>query len=153
MKILFKHLIRLFTLWLVLGMCYATLELFFRGVTYLPMIFVGGLAGLCVGLLNQYPFFFDRHMWQQALIGTLLTLTIEYFSGCLLNIKLGLHLWSYTGLPFNIKGQICMPYGALWFLLMPFAIWADDWLRYKLFNEGKPKGTPLYNYRLLFTGR
>ena len=56
MKLLI-HLWRLFILWFVLGMCYAAIELLWRGVTYLPMIWIGGLCGLCIGLLNQNPAF------------------------------------------------------------------------------------------------
>lgn len=91
-------------MWFVLGMCYITLELIWRGVTYLPMLWVGGLCGLCVGLLNQHPVFRDRRMWQQCLIGTVITLVIEYISGYILNIKLGLHIWNYSNLPLNLNG-------------------------------------------------
>ncbi|MFO7161082.1 MAG: hypothetical protein DIU81_006275 [[Clostridium] cellulosi] len=147
-----RHLWRLMVLWFVLGMCYATVELLWRGVTYLPMIWVGGLCGLCVGLLNQHPFFCGCRMWQQCLIGTLITLVIEFVSGYILNIKLGLDIWDYSSIPFNLMGQICLPYGILWFFLMPFAVYLDDWLRWKLFYEKKPRGGPLANYVMLFTG-
>jgi uncharacterized membrane protein len=152
MKIL-KHIWRLLVLWFVLGMCYVTVELLWRGVTYLPMIFVGGLCGLCVGLLNQRPLFCDRKMWQQCLIGAVITLIIEFFSGYILNIKLELHIWDYSKLPFNVCGQICLPYAALWFILMPFAIYLDDWLRWKLFYEPRPHGGPFINYGKLISGR
>lgn len=153
MKNICKHIFRLFVLWLVLGMCYAQVELFWRGHTYLSMTFVGGLAGLCIGLLNQHPSFFDRKMWQQSLIGTIITLFIEYWSGYILNIRLHLKIWDYSSLPLNLNGQICAGYALLWFLLMPVAIYTDDWLRYKLFSERRPQGGPLYNYVLLFDGK
>lgn len=148
-----RHFFRLLILWLVLGMCYAQMELFWRGVTYLPMTYVGGLAGLCVGLLNQRPGFFERRMWQQCLTGTLITLAIEFFSGYILNIRLGLGIWDYSHVPFNLMGQICLPYALLWFALMPFAIWLDDWLRNRLFGERKPSGGPLHNYLDLLDGK
>lgn len=56
-------------------------------------------------------------MWQQCLIGTLITLVIEFVSGYILNIKLGLDIWDYSSIPFNLMGQICLPYGILWFFL------------------------------------
>lgn len=140
-------------MWFVLGMCYITLELIWRGVTYLPMLWVGGLCGLCVGLLNQHPVFRDRRMWQQCLIGTVITLVIEYISGYILNIKLGLHIWNYSNLPLNLNGQICLLYAVAWFFLMPLAIYLDDWLRWKLFGERRPSGGPLGAYEALFTGR
>lgn len=150
MKLL-KHLYRLAVLWLVLGMCYATVELLWRGVTYSPMIAVGGLCGLCIGLLNQHPVFCDRHIWQQCFIGTVITLAIEYTSGYILNIRLGLNIWNYSKMPLNINGQICLLYAVLWFFLMPFAIYVDDWLRWKLFDEPQPPGGNLQYYIKLFT--
>lgn len=140
-------------MWFVIGMCYATVELLFRGVTYLPMIWVGGLCGLSVGLLNQHPIFCYRRMWQQCLIGTVITLAIEYASGWLLNIRLHLDIWDYSNLPLNLNGQICLLYAFFWFFLMPFAVYLDDWLRWKLFEEARPRGGVLADYEALFTGR
>lgn len=148
-----KHLWRLAVLWFALGICYVTLELIFRGATYLPMLWVGGLCGLCAGLLNQHSFFRNRRMWLQCLIGTAVTLIIEYISGYILNIRLGLKIWDYSGLPFNLNGQICLLYAVVWFFLMPLAVYLDDWLRWKLFDERRPRKTLLREYEALFTGR
>jgi hypothetical protein len=62
MKIL-KHMWHLLVLWFVLGMCYATLELIIRGYTYIQMIWIGGLAGLLIGLLDQHKAYYNRLMW------------------------------------------------------------------------------------------
>ncbi|MFQ9801704.1 MAG: putative ABC transporter permease [Clostridia bacterium] len=43
-----------------------------------------------------------------------------------------LQIWDYTGQPGNIMGQICLPYGVLWFAIMPFTIWLEDRLRWSL---------------------
>jgi uncharacterized membrane protein len=147
------HLWRLFILWFVLGMCYATIELLWRGVTYMPMIWVGGLCGLCVGLLNQNKAFCGLKIWQQAVIGTIITLIIEYISGYILNIKLSMNIWDYSKMPCNLNGQICLTYAIYWFLLMPFAIYFDDWLRWKLFNQKKPDGGPLGAYAAMLEGK
>ena len=42
-------------------------------------------------------------------------------------------------LPFNILGQISLPFSLIWFLLSGVIIIVDDYLRYKLFKEDKPK--------------
>ena len=44
-------------------------------------------------------------------------------------------------LRFNILGQISLPFSLIWFLLSGIIIIVDDWLRYKLFKEDKPKYT------------
>jgi len=67
-----KHLWRLLVLWILLGMGYTTLELLFRGVTYVQMLWIGGLVGVLVGLLNEHPAYYNRLMWQQCLLGTII---------------------------------------------------------------------------------
>lgn len=99
------------------------------------MLPIGGLCGLLIGGINQYPRFSNLPVYKQALIGTAIVLIIEYFTGYVLNIKLGLNIWDYSALPLNISGQICLLYGLLWFLLMPFAVWLEDYLRWRLWNE------------------
>mgnify|MGYP006903197812 FL=1 len=42
-------------------------------------------------------------------------------------------------MPFNLCGQICLPYTILWILLSAVCIVTDDWLRYLLFGEEKPE--------------
>lgn len=132
---------------------YTTLELLFRGVTYVQMLWIGGLVGVLVGLLNEHPAYYNRLMWQQCLLGTIITDVIEFISGYVLNIVLHRNIWDYSSMPYNFHGQICLFMTIAWFFLMPFAIYADDWLRYKLFDEEKPEGNVLYNYKRLFTGK
>lgn len=146
-----KHIGRLCVLFFILGMCYTTIELFARGYTYLQMLFVGGLCGVLIGLLNSKPAYYNRMMWQQCFLGTLITLAVEFVSGMILNKWFKLNIWDYTYLPYNFCGQICLRTAILWFFLMPFAIYADDWLRWKLFNEPKPIGNVLTNYIRLIT--
>jgi len=122
------------------------LEGLWRGWTNISMLFVGGLCAFLVGKLNEHKAFYNREMWEQCLIGTIITLCIEFISGLILNVWLGFQIWDYSNTWGNIYGQICLPYAALWFLLMPFCIYVDDYLRYKLFNEEKPVGL-LENYR------
>lgn len=148
-----KHIGRLCALFFILGMCYTTIELFVRGYTYLQMLFVGGLCGVFIGLLNSKPAYYNRTIWQQCFLGTLITLSIEFVSGMIMNKWLKLNIWDYSCLQYNCCGQICLKTAIMWFFLMPFAIYADDWLRWKLFSEPKPQGNVFTNYIRLFTFR
>jgi uncharacterized membrane protein len=121
----------------LMGMVYFTAEGFWRGWTNISMLFVGGLCCVLVGLLDEFPQN-KLKIWQQCLLGTLIILTIEFISGVILNIWLKLHIWDYSNTWGNIKGQICLPFAILWFILTPFAIWLDDFLRWKLFGEEEP---------------
>jgi uncharacterized membrane protein len=124
------------------------LEGLWRGWTNISMLVVGGLCAFLVGKLNEQPSFYNRKMWQQCLIGTMITLCIEFISGMILNVWLKLNIWDYNNTWGNIYGQICLPYAILWFLLIPFCIYVDDYSRYKLFQEEKPIGL-LENYKNL----
>lgn len=136
-----KELIKILILWFILGSLYFVIE----GLWHIPtggyanilMLPIGGLCGVCIGAINQKPEFYNMKMIYQCIISTFIILTIEFFSGVFLNLYLGLNLWDYSNLPFNILGQICPLYGILWFLLSPLAIWIEDTLRYKLWGEGQ----------------
>ena len=128
------------------------LEGLWRGWTNISMLFVGGLCAFMIGRLNEYESFYKLKMWQQCLIGTLITLVIEFISGLILNVLLGFHIWDYSNTWGNVYGQICLPYALLWFILIPLATFTDDYLRYKLFQEENPTGLLQY-YNDLFTGK
>ena len=106
---------------------------------------------MLVGALNQAPRFYSAPVAIQAAAGAAVVLAVEFASGCVLNLWLGLGVWDYSGLPGNVLGQICPAFGLLWFLLMPFAIWAEDTARWciwfyemSLMPPGKPDvKTPL----------
>lgn len=129
---------RLLILGFIMGMIYYTLEGFWRGWSNIAMLFVGGLCGVLVGLLDEYPQFIQLKIWQQTLIAWPLVTMVEFIAGFILNIWLGLGIWDYAGLPGSIYGQVCLPYAALWLFLIPFGIWLDDWLRWKFFDQEKP---------------
>ncbi|AZV56809.1 hypothetical protein [Clostridium sp. AWRP] len=144
---IYKDLILIVTM----GAIYMVLEGLWRGWTHISMLVVGGLSAFFIGRLNEHPQFYDKKMWQECLIGTIIALILEFTSGMILNVWLDLDIWDYSNEPFNLYGQICLPYAVLWFFLVPFAIYVDDYLRYKLFEEKKPAGL-LKNYKDLFTG-
>ncbi|MEN6351672.1 MAG: hypothetical protein ABFD08_20055 [Syntrophomonas sp.] len=128
---------RLFTLGFIMGMVYFTLEGFWRGWTHIAMLFIGGSCAVLIGLLNEQPEYYGLKIWQQSFIGMLVVLLVEFMSGMILNVWLGWGLWDYSELPGNLYGQICLPYSIMWFFLIPAAICLDDWLRWKLYQEGQ----------------
>jgi uncharacterized membrane protein len=135
-----------------MGIIYVGLEILYRGYSSYWMILVGGLCSFLVGRLNEKPLFFERKMWQQCLTGTVITIGIEFISGIILNVWLGLNIWDYSDMKYNLYGVICPQFGLLWFVLMPLCIYIDDWLRWKIFNEEKPSGLFEY-YKDLIMGR
>lgn len=139
-----NRIFKVLAIWFVLGMCYFTLEGIYRipkgGYANIAMLFVGGLCGVLVGSINQIPKFYKMAVWKQAVIGTALTLVVEYVSGYILNIKMGLDIWDYSDMYFNLNGQVCFEFAVIWFLLMPTAIWLEDYIRFKFWGEGEKYG-------------
>ena len=74
----------------------------------------------------------------QMAMGAVIITVLEFITGYIINIKLGMNVWSYYDMPYNIMGQVCLPYMILWFFLSLLCILADDYLRYFLFGEEKP---------------
>lgn len=117
---------RILTLWAALGVMYVALEVIFRGYSHPSMFIVGGLCGVLVGAINQRRRFYNAPVFLQSIIGALIVLCVEFISGCILNLWLGLGVWDYSGMAGNLLGQVCPAFGLLWFLIMPLAIWAED---------------------------
>ena len=129
--------VKALVLWGIGGLIYICCELLFRGYSHWTMFLVGGICFLCIGAINELiPW--EMPLWQQAIVGAAVVTLIEFVSGCILNIWLGWDVWDYSGMPFNLLGQICLPFTAIWFALAIVAIILDDYLRYWLFGEEKP---------------
>ena len=133
MKSVFKAVI----LMLIGGCTYYGIEICFRGYSHWVMGIIGGMCFLACGAVNEIlPK--DMIMQLQMMIGGLAITAIEFMAGIILNVVMGLHLWDYSGMPFNLLGQICLPFAVLWILLAGVAIVLDDYLRYWMFEEEKP---------------
>lgn len=77
-------------------------------------------------------------LWLQALSCALLVTAVELAAGVILNIWLGLGIWDYSHLPFNLWGQICPQFSAVWWFLCLLFIPAFDWLRWAVEGGEKP---------------
>ena len=122
------------------GIVYLMIELLWRGYSHWSMFVLGGLCFWIIGAVNECsdgktPLFFEM------LLGTFLITGLELLFGYVLNICLGLDVWDYSDMRFNILGQICLRYSVMWFFLSFFCIVIDDNLRYYLFDEEKKRYT------------
>lgn len=122
-----KWLKKEFFIFIIFGISYFTLEILYRGYSHWTMIFLGGIVSVLIGLINEITP--NMRMWKQMLLGTILVTLFEFILGYILNIKLGLGIWDYSNIPFNIMGQICLSFSFLWFVLSYFVIILDDILK------------------------
>ena len=116
---------------------YVSIELLYRGYSHWTMGVLGGISFVSIGLINEV-LSWNTPLALQALIGSVTITFYEFIFGVILNIWLGLNIWDYSNLPFNILGQICIPFSVIWYFLSIIGICLDDFLRWKLFNEEKP---------------
>ena len=122
------------------GLLYVLVELAFRGRSHWTMFLVGGLCFWLIGLINEVlPW--EMQLWKQCIIGAVIVTAIEFLAGCFINLWLGWDVWDYSNMPFNVLGQICLPFSLLWILLSAVAIVLDDHLRYWIYGEEKPHYT------------
>ena len=120
------------------GLMYNILEISFRGWTHWTMFILGGLCFIGLGLINEaIPW--EMPLWQQVLIGACIITGMEFVTGCIVNLWLGWAIWDYSQMPGNILGQICPRFFVLWFPVSLAGILLDDWLRYLMFDENRPR--------------
>lgn len=132
LKILLKYLF----LGCIGGSIYCILELMWRSWTHWTMFILGGICFIALGLINEViPR--DMPLTIQMLIGCIIITTLEFITGCIVNLWLGWNVWNYTWEP-NLLGQISLYSSIGWYFISLIGILLDDFIRWKCFNEEKP---------------
>ena len=129
-----KHLI----LGTIGGLIYVLLELIWRGYSHWTMFLLGGTCFVLLGLINEI-LDWDTPLTLQMLIGCTVITVLEFITGCVVNLWLGWNVCDYSDLKFNILGQISLFSSIGWYFISLVGITLDDWLRYRLFGEKKPR--------------
>ena len=127
-----NYLIKEIILLIIFGITYCGIEILYRGRTHISMLFVGGLCAVLIGMINEITP--KMNIILQMFIGAVIVTIIEFFSGYIINIILGLNVWDYSNLMFNYKGQISLLFTIIWFFLSMPVIYLDDKLRKILFK-------------------
>ena len=78
-------------------------------------------GGLCfVILFRIYSRFKDLALFTKCVIGTGVITTLEFVTGCIVNLWLKMDVWDYSQLSLNVLGQICPLYSLIWgFISIP----------------------------------
>jgi len=100
-------------LYLLGGTGYALMEIVWRGYSHWSMFLLGGACFLMAGLISRLR---TNIFVKSLLCGSCITVA-ELFCGLVVNRLLGLDVWDYTHLPFDVLGQICLPFTLLWIAL------------------------------------
>lgn len=133
-----SRFLRIADLWLIGGAIYYFIEIIWRGYSHWTMFLLGGICFIIMGLINRF-FKWETPLWFQCLISTGILLSLEFLTGCIVNLVLGWNVWSYSDKHLNLLGQICLEMIPLWYILSMVGIILDDYLRWQLFEEEKPR--------------
>lgn len=136
-KVLLLTTIKYLVLFTIFGLIYYGIEIWARGYSHIAMIAVGGVCGVIVGLINE-DFDYDMPLLWQMFLGAFCITVVEFISGLILNVRLGLGIWDYSGKLLNLLGQICLENSVYWYFLSGVAIVLDDCIRWRFFEEDKP---------------
>ena len=134
MKEVFKYLI----LGIIYGFIYNFIEVIYRGYTHWTMWVLAFIVGILIGAINNV-ISWNISLFKQLILGVIIATSLEFLFGCIINIELGWNVWDYSNVPFNIMGQVCLPFSFIWGILCLILIIFDDYIRYYFFNEKKPK--------------
>lgn len=120
-----------FLVFLTGAVLYFGTEVLFRGWSHWSMALCGGLCFLTIYRFNEA---FPRLLvFTRALVGALIITALEFAFGCVFNLSLGMKIWDYSDLPYNLLGQVCLPFSVLWFLLSVPACALSTLIRKKVF--------------------
>ena len=100
---------------------------------------------LCVHLCHSNDlnniFSYETDISLQIGICAVFATLIEYMFGLIFNQDY--HIWDYRNMPFNIDGQICLPFTFLWAFIAAIIIPLMDWIDHYVFDY-LPDTKPYY---------
>ena len=97
------------------GIIYTFIEILWRGYSHWCMTVLGGV---CFDVLYfLYEKAGDAHLLLRCAAGSAFITAAEFLTGCIVNLRLGWNVWSYSSLRFNIFGQVSLFFSVLWFFL------------------------------------
>ena len=124
-------------IWALGGTCYYFLEIALRGYSHWSMFVLGG-AVLCFSTFQGVLMQWSEPLWVQAGRGVVLVTALEFITGLIVNKWLNLGIWDYSDQPFQLWGQICLPFAILFSGLVVAAVFLGGFLSHVLFREEKP---------------
>lgn len=105
--------IKKYVLLFILGAVgYAAIEIIWRGRTHWSMMIAGGLCFILFSMVAEM--LNGKSILVKAAVCGVGVTAIEFIFGVVFNIWLGMSVWDYSNVPFNIMGQICPMFSILW---------------------------------------
>ena len=119
------------------GSIYYLIEIAFRGYSHWTMFALGGLALLFCSFQGELMHW-SEPLWLQIFRAVLFLTSLEFTTGIICNKWLKIGIWDYTDQPFQLWGQICLPFIVLFSGLLMLAILLGGMVLWKVFGEERP---------------
>ena len=132
-----KRLSEYLFLWAFGGTLYYCFELIFRGFSHWSMFLLGGICFLFFWIQGKLLHWRDP-MWLQIIRCTIFVVACEFITGIIVNKWLKWAVWDYSDQPFQLFGQICLPFAVIFSGLCAAGILLDGYLLHWIFKEEKP---------------
>lgn len=125
---------KIFVMFGLCGGIYVLLELLFRGRSHISMFFAGGLSATCIFFCCQLGRLKKACAFTKCLFGSAVITLVEFVTGVIVNLWLRLSVWDYSDVPFNLLGQICLPFSLVWFVITLPILKLGTWICGKEFQ-------------------
>ena len=135
---LYKRLLEYSFLWVLGGTLSYAFELIFRGFSHWSMFVLGGICMVFFAWQGRSECF-SKPLWIQVVRCTIFVTACEFITGLIVNKCLKLAVWDYSDQPFQLFGQICLPFAVIFSGLCAAGILVDGYLLHWIFKEEKPK--------------
>ncbi len=113
------------------GAAYLFLEFLWRGRSHGSMFLLGGvcfrLLGWLISRFRKIP------LAVKAALGALMITGLELLTGLLVNRQYT--VWDYRNVPYQFRGQICLPFTLLWMPIALFGMWLHEQASQRIFRR------------------
>jgi uncharacterized membrane protein len=124
-------------LWAVGGCMYYGFEMVFRGFSHWTMFVLGGICFVFFAVQGKMLHWQDP-LWMQIGRCMVFVTSMEFITGIIVNKWLHMNVWDYSRLPFQLFGQICVPFIIIFSGLAAAGIILSGYLMHWLYQEPKP---------------
>ena len=119
------------------GTIYYSFEIIFRGFSHWTMYLLGGICFLFMYIQGKMTKW-KESMAKMILKSTVFIASMEFITGIIVNKYLKWNVWDYSDQPYQILGQICLPFTIIFSGLSAFGIILSGYIEYWFFGGEKP---------------
>ena len=94
---------------------------------------------LFLGCLGGSIYYGLEPLWRQILRCMIFVTAMEFLTGLIVNKWLCWEVWDYSDLPFQLFGQICLPFAIIFSGLCAIGIILSGYIAWGIYGEEKPQ--------------